>query len=155
MGADLYIESIFNKQYGKYNSLFEQACGRRDASSNEIEKVDLQKEVMKYYDLMYSKGYFRDSYNDSSVFHMMGLSWWKDVKIENGFMSIRECKRLLKIIKNKEIPRKKVEDILKGAVDNEKGAVSKWYNYFMAQRITFIRFLEQAIKLNEPIRCSV
>ena len=81
MGADLYIEKLHQPLRQKYEPLFEAAVRRRDALPPKSRKARAaQKEVTRYYDLMYSQGYFRDSYNASNVLNRLGLSWWVDVK---------------------------------------------------------------------------
>ncbi len=80
MGADLYIEKINKPIQEKYEPPFEAAVRRRDSlprGSKEAEAA--QAEVTKYYDLMFSEGYFRDSYNVTCLLNWLGLSWWQDV----------------------------------------------------------------------------
>jgi len=38
-----------------------------------------QKQVVRYYDKMYQRGYFRDSHNSSNLLWLFDLSWWRDV----------------------------------------------------------------------------
>jgi hypothetical protein len=76
MGADLYIRAIHDPIVEKYQPLFDKAVRRRDAlPSDSNEQEVAQQEVEKYYDLMYSEGYFRDSYNSTNVLWTLGLSW--------------------------------------------------------------------------------
>ena len=42
---------------------------------NAQEAEAAQAEVAKYFDLMYSEGYFRDSYNVTNVLWRLGLTW--------------------------------------------------------------------------------
>jgi len=80
MGADLYLMSLNKKVQEKYEPLFNEAVKERDLISeeNQERKKDAQKKVSKYYDLMYSQGYFRDSYNAWSLLWQYDLSWWDD-----------------------------------------------------------------------------
>jgi hypothetical protein len=74
MGADLYIENIHYPLMRKYEPLFESAVRRRDSSPPKSKEAEAaQRDVTKYYDLMYSEGYFRDSYNATSVLWRLGL----------------------------------------------------------------------------------
>src|SRR5580698_2449823 len=80
MGADLYLEKIHHPRMKQYEPLFQAALGKRDSArpkSREFRAA--QREVGKYYDLMYAEGYFRDSYNVTNVLNRLGLSWWADV----------------------------------------------------------------------------
>jgi hypothetical protein len=80
MGADLYIEDIHIPLLKRYEPLFEAAVRRRDqCQPGSQEAAAAQAEVIKYYDLMFSAGYFRDSYNATSVLWRLGLSWWTHV----------------------------------------------------------------------------
>jgi len=81
MGADLYIEPIFSQNNKKYSKLFEIAVQERDKeyekNGNTKQGELLQEKVTEYYNKMYERGYFRDSYNNSSLFWKLGLSWWE------------------------------------------------------------------------------
>lgn len=76
MGADLYIRSLNDKTKKKYEALFNDAVEKRDNAKTEKERDKHQREVIKYYDLMYSKGYFRDSYNNSNLLWQFNLDYW-------------------------------------------------------------------------------
>lgn len=76
MGADLYIEKIHQPLLEKYQPLFDEAVRQRDALPRDSKEAKAaQRKVTRYYDLMYSDGYFRDSYNVTSVLWRLGLSW--------------------------------------------------------------------------------
>lgn len=168
MGADLYIESLFRKNHGKYEKLFQEACNKRDAISNstafikgikDVKKAEekAQKEVTKYHDLMYSAGYFRDSYNMTSVLWTFKMSWWNNPFIKRGVISPDNAKKFIKVLKTK----KQIFPTEKELIDNhvnvkEKGnGVKDWEKFYKEKSKRFIKFLEQAVKLNENIRASV
>ncbi len=89
MGADLYIDSIVNKAKAEHQPKFDDAVAKRDAKLTELAgtprtpetkaEVDaLQKVVNEHYHAMYpDNGYFRDSYNHSSLFWQIDFSWWE------------------------------------------------------------------------------
>lgn len=168
MGADLYIESLFQKNNKKYNKLFHEATKKREALSNSTAfikgvkdivkaKEKAQKEVEKYYDLMYSKGYFRDSYNLTSVLWTFKMSWWNNPFIKRNVISPANAKKFIEVLKTKKqiFPTEK-ELIENGVNVKEKGnGVKDWEKFYKAKSKSFIKFLEQAIKLNENIRASV
>ena len=58
---------------------------------------EAQEQVLRYYDKMYQRGYFRDSYNPSNLLWLFGLSWWRDVLDvlvgKDGKMSPRNARR--------------------------------------------------------------
>ena len=68
MGADLYIESIYDEESGD--------------------------------------GYFRDSYNPTSILNKLGLDWWADVRTvtEGDFLPIEETIKLREMIISRELP---------------------------------------------------
>src|SRR6266576_2329111 len=80
MRADLYIEIVRKPILEKYEPLFEEAVRRRDSlPRSSKEATAAQEEVVRYYDLMFTEGYFRDSGNVTCVLNWLGLSWWQDV----------------------------------------------------------------------------
>jgi hypothetical protein len=161
MGADIYIQSLHEACLKKYEKKFHEAVAKRDKltrGSGEAEEA--QKEVEKYYDLMYTRGYFRDSYNATSLFGQLGLSWWNDLKLdEKGCLSVDKCKELLKTVKARKIPSvSEMETDLRkngAAIDNDRNSQFEWHKMFVNKKRRFIRFLNTAIKRNEAIRCSV
>ncbi len=161
MGADLYIESLSEKALKKYEPLFEKAVAYRDSLLNatEFERAQAQKEVSKYYDLMHGEGYFRDSYNGTSVLHVLGLSWWSNDFISSrGYMSVANAKKFKKLLESLQCPRVTKEYLEKNhCVVTKTGpdSVKGWQKYFDEKRVRLITFLDTAIKLKEKIRCSV
>lgn len=163
MGADLYIDSIYNKAIEKHKPAFDEAVERRNrlkaegASEKEIEAV--QAEVEKHYNAMYDhEGYFRDSYNSTSLFWQLGLSWWNDLQeFYDGDGNLRPAgaKRLLAKIKKIKL-KKPTRESLEHAVVEEKGenSLESWHRYFRRKKARFEKFLQTAINLNEKIRCS-
>lgn len=161
MGADIYLNSVYEPNIAKYEPLFTKAVMERDKYlRGSAEEKKAQKQVEKYYNLMYSKGYFRDSYNATSLFAQMGLSWWQDLKLDSeGNLPVDNCKELLKIIKSRKIPNaKKIGEQMKlqGAmVDDNENSPEAWRKMFANKRLRFIKMLEMAIKLDEGLHCSV
>lgn len=158
MGADLYIDSISDGLKKKYEPMFNRFVKlRNEADKQGIKSLSdkYQEKVEKYYDLMYSEGYFRDSYNFTSVLNQLGLSWWRDIspKLDDkGFMSIPKIKWLLTKIKTQELKILSPEVIKAGYAE---GTVEEWQKFFTEKRVRLIQFLEKAIELKEPIRMSV
>ena len=161
MGADLYIEKINKPIQEKYEPLFEAAVRRRDSlprGSKEAQAA--QAEVTKYYDLMFSAGYFRDSYNVTCLLNWLGLSWWQDV--------IPLCTQARKLRQDKlrkfrdMVANAKLEPVTKelieqrgGTVDDGENSLAEWQKYFVEKHAALIAFLDQAIALNTYIRCSL
>lgn len=167
MGADLYIRSITEPAHKKYEPLFSRAVERRNKfnaehprpqSPEDAAKSDkLQKTVSRYYEAMYpTTGYFRDSYNSSSLLALLGLSWWVDVGsmlTKNGLLMPHKAKLLLAKIEAAQIPVPDAE--MKKQIVKNGDTVEDWIKYFTAKRKRFIAYLKRAIKLKESIYCSI
>lgn len=157
MGADLYIRSKFRPNNKKYETLFNKWVDVRNSFPQGSEQgAEAQKKVSEYYDKMYSQGYFRDSYNDSSLLWLLDLSWWTDVGDmldKQGKLSVENTKALLKTVKErKPLLAKNMEKINFADWSEPKVEVIE---YFGKKYNNFVAFLEEAIRLNEPIDCSI
>jgi len=153
MGADLYIKSISDASQRKYEPEWRKWINARDKAKTEEESKRCQQEAVKYFDLMYPEdGYFRDSYNASNLLWQFDLSWWRDIGPmldENGYLSMPKIRALRDTVAPKGVP-------------NPPKDVDKWdedadtvYKYFVDKKERFLRFLDKAIELNEPIFCSI
>ena len=191
MGADLYIKKIYKKTEKKYRPLFKVACNTRDSyeqmykehgyTEKEIfEKTrKFQKEVEKYYNLMYSKGYFRDCYNSYGLFAFinantnLNLSWWELRDNEKWFnkkgeMKLSGVKEFVGMIEQAKLEigiREKygekyksgfkIKEYLGDGKYKSKKAKQKEVKYFKEWLNELIAFLKLAIKEKEPIEWSV
>ena len=185
MGADLYIESINKKHREKYNPAFQAAVRARDVLTMGTSHGELlyesivsspgYKEAQKKVDdtfneLMESDGYFRDSYNNSSLMWVLGLSWWRmrddgsELEFtEDGNLTPKGAKTLLEEVKKRPVParpelraffeRKNEEGPWGIKLDNDED--KEWHKYFVEKHNKFCAFLERAIDLNEDIVFSV
>jgi len=122
----------------------------------------LQNNVNELCDKMDEVGYFRDSYNGSSLFWKLGLSWWamanihggnKKVQLINsrGFITPKKAAMLLVMVK--AIP-----------IQIDPDEHTKWMEgtthedlvkFFTEKRERFIKFIEFAIEKNKSIYASV
>lgn len=159
MGADLYIQSIHTPNYDRVKPLFEAACQKRNQLDRESqsEQYDAaQTEVERYYEEMDSIGYFRDSYNATSLLHKLGLSWWAnvgDMLNDEGNLQPDKVKELLALIVERESQFKEfiaAEDFSEW--DDPRAEVIA---YFEDKYERFKAFLQQAIDLDQPIYCSI
>jgi hypothetical protein len=70
----------FEPQHTRWSKEFDEAVARRDGlPEDSAARNEAQEDVERLYEKMYEEGYFRDSYNASSVLWPLGLSWWTDV----------------------------------------------------------------------------
>jgi len=166
MGADLYIRSIHDKANAEHMPKFNTAAKVRDAlieAKVDQSEIDLAQEVVtKHYDAMYDHGgYFRDSYNSTSLFWQLGLSWWGDTASyinSNGKIVPSKAKLLLEWLKSRTLAVPTL-DSLKGAKvsldPNSEDSLQAWHEFFIAKKKRFEDFIQTAIDLNEPIDCSI
>jgi hypothetical protein len=80
MGADLYINPIFQRQRQEWEPEFHKANDLRGSlprGSAEYQKA--QARADECFEKMYERGYFRDRYNDHDLLWKFNLSWWDDV----------------------------------------------------------------------------
>lgn len=174
MGADLYINSIQEKMRAKYDPLFNKAVAKR----NEYQKMGMtnlaeeaQKEVTKYYNLVNSEGYFRDSYNGTALFRYLyltneegkddTLSWWRDITVlqnRKGEISGKNLEKFLMLVLAAELRLPTKEELIANHCQvDESGddSLEGWHKYLTEKREKLVDFISQAIEMNEPIYASL
>lgn len=151
MGADLYIQSTFKPNQKRYSLKFNEWVAVRDAlkQAGNTEQADrAQKKVTKYYDKMYAKGYFRDSYNTTNLLWQFGVSWWMDVgKLldRKRKLSPENAQKLLDMLRKRE-----------GEFKSSLTRVTREEEtYFVEKYEEFKAFLREAIRKNESVACSI
>jgi len=172
MGADLYIEAVHEPIEKKCRPLFQKAVTERNrlgALGDKKGEESAQKRVDRLYKRMFSKGYFRDSYNHSSVLWRMKLSWWKDVgpkcSKKDGNLDIGGVQWLLEQVQSRPLKKLTLEEVQKpSSMDGNRGwdepkatqkDVDEWNRYFAKRKRALVAFLKQAITLHQPITCSL
>ena len=153
MEADLYIEKITDVTRKKWQKKWDEVCKIPFKGLLSKEQEKLRKKTDYYWNKMYPPtGYYRDSYNDSNLLWKFGISYWVDFnKLVNksGFMPVKNIKSLLLTLKMRESEFKKNLRNLK--VHNQTDEIE----YFEKKYKKFRRFLNNAVKLNLSIRCSI
>ena len=159
MGADLYLNSSFQKNRARYEAKFNHWVAKRDALHKAGKKKaadEAQQQVAKYYDKMYERGYFRDSYNPSNLLWLFDLSWWQDVLEvlvgKDGKMSPRNAGRLLQMLADREPVFETNLKKVKPAKGETQAEVEE---YFREKYDCLKAFLRQAIDRKECIECSL
>lgn len=109
--------------------------------------VKAQARVTKWYNKMYEVGYFRDSYNGTSLFWRLGMSWWQCPYIKDGEISPDNAKKLLAEVQEKELPPLTWEELKENhcSVDEGKNSVDSWNQFFLDKKERFCAFLQEAI----------
>jgi hypothetical protein len=148
----------WNQNFDHYNPSFEEWVQRRDAlqqAGNKAEAKLAHEKVEEFYDKMYERGYFRDSYNASNVLRLFGLSWWGDVMEmldNNSQLSLSDTQILLEMLHDREA---NFEANLRDEAIWEGWTKPQMETYFREKYQRFKTFLEEAITLNEAIVCSI
>lgn len=158
MGADLFIRSVSDKAEAELPQ-FMAAVAKRDAASREGRELALeQAEVERLHDLMHPEdGYFRDSYNGTSLLSAIGMSWWKGVRTDkDGNIPLAEIARLRDAVDKTELPA--IDDAwckLRHLRVDDENTADAWRSYFTEKKSRFLRFLDHALALGEPIYASL
>ena len=159
MGADLYREHISNPAREANKPRFDAAIAKRNAATTEAEKKAAQREVDAADDAMYPEdGYFRDSYNASSVLNQLGLSWWQDVipmLNKSGNLSPTKCRELADMIEDRSLPEPELLDLEYAKIDSGENSRESWHAMFVEKRARLIRFLRAAADDGKGIYASL
>lgn len=153
MGADLYIKKIQDRIEQKYNFSWE--------SFNEASpegRTKLWNDYVKIIDEVEKEGgYFRDSYNTTSVFWVLDLSWWGNILPyvdRDGLLHLDKIREFKELVDQRQIPSVH-ELVYDGLMVNNENTKEKWHEYFIEKRQKLINFLQRAIDLDSPIYCSL
>jgi hypothetical protein len=119
--------------------------------------VKAQARVNKWYNKMYEVGYFRDSYNGTSLFRRLGLSWWGCKYIENGVISPENAQKLLDEVEQVELEPITKEELEENhcRVDDGENSPVTWNKMFSEKKACFVSFLKEAIDNHWSIEASV
>lgn len=154
MGADLYIPKVRDPIRAKWQPKFDAAVRRRDAAAQGSPEFEAaQNAISEAYDQLYGTGYFRDSYNGTSILWRLDLSWWEDLKpdVEDDDainVSVERCREFLDKVKAAELKPVTAEDLRANhcKVDDEgENTVEGWNRFYVEKRDRLIAFLETAI----------
>lgn len=177
MGADLYIEPIYTEHKAEHQPAWDKAVELRDLHMKEhncslIWNMDgtidtkktcailgkLQAAVEAADNVLFqdNPGYFRDSYNNSSIFWRLGRSWWRDTGTwlnKDNNMSPRRAKNFL--VQIKALPIKAVTKDEEWASKMAKKQIDEWNTYFVEKKARFEAFLQRAVDAKQYIHFSV
>ena len=169
MGADLYSDSIVDPAREKWTPAFEKACSEREKVQKKLEKLGVdfwkdekfkkvQAKIDEAYGNMYpDEGYFRDSYNCSSVLARLELSWWKDVipmLDKEGKLVGPKIKELVEMIESRELKLVDAEEYAE-KFRNPEDSADDWNKYFIQKKQNLLKFLNGALQDNDSISCSL
>lgn len=175
MGADLYIKSKFDANYAKLNPLFRSAIEERDkCKSGTSRHSKAQDKVDQFFDRLYCPegGYWRDPYNSNSLFGQLeGLSWWQHVSPrldDQDQLHPPDVAWLLNEVRSRRLTAQdhstEEQECASEVIEKVTGVavVAKAENlsaddveWFLGRKFKLMAFLEDALKLNEPVVCSL
>lgn len=161
MGADLYIvEEQMTPEYKQkklqYEDLREQFYATKPDTPEREEAWERLRTVQN--EIWGPKVYFRDAYNDGSIFWKMGLSWWQDVgkildrlaeEAEDAGVDIEERDPYW------NLPPEAIKEI-RALVDGFSFLEDPEYGQYYQNRYNeLIEFLDHAIENNYHIYASI
>lgn len=182
MGADLYIDSI----YQPHHKLYEEEMNDAGKVLNHAREsflwleIDEMEEFIRvasiHYDEVWAKahakGYYRDSYNPWCLLSCLGLSWSVDVRslcTYLGYLPVYGAEKFRVLLEARPVPppeELQESDALMEMISEERcqrrahmfgdpgpSSVSELYDYFTNKREKLLEFLQVAIDLDESIRC--
>jgi hypothetical protein len=159
MGADLYLNSVFQKHRDRYAPKYDHWVAKRNAlqKAGQQEAADkAHKQVSKYFEKMYERGYFRDSYNSSNLLWLFDLSWWQDVSEvlvgKDGKMTPENAESFLRLLEDRESVFQASLAKVKPADGETRAEVEQ---YFRKKYERLKAFLQQAIDRRECVQCSL
>ena len=100
-----------------------------------------------YIELECEPNYFRDSYGDAMLWRF-GLTWWVDVipmLDRDDRLSVEHAQKLLDLLKEREALFEA----------NLAGDSEEYQKHFRKRYAQLQEFLRTAIRLNEPVLCSL
>ncbi|MEM3452114.1 MAG: hypothetical protein QW835_00610 [Candidatus Hadarchaeum sp.] len=160
MGAELYIESIFNDAYRRWAPIFERLVIVRDrAISRGEDAEEIQLQIRKVYNRMYPRsGYFCDNYNGTCLLWRLGLSWWEDVDplVKDGYLYTNEIRKLICMVKKaKWIDLNEYVKEYSLQIDDKDNSPDAWEIYFLGKKRHLLSLLNRALRIGEPILVSI
>jgi hypothetical protein len=151
MGADVYLRSKHEAHKLPLQDSFNEAISARNAvSSDHPDFKKLQAKVNSIYEDMYSVGYFRDSYNHTSLLNSIGLSWWIDVipmLDDESTLPIDKAMELRSMIATKELNPSQIHKAFGSFEEVEK--------YLLDKKQRLIALLDESIETGEPLLMSL
>lgn len=176
MGADLYIQSNYDRLQQRLQRDFELAVATRNKAKTSSEHDRAQREVSRLYEAMHSnEAYFRDGYSKWCLLAQLSLSWWRDVAPrleEDDSLPLDDVRWLLDEVRSRRLtcqPEPTEEQAMAAEViaqvsgqrltttkaetlESFSGEDVEW---FVARKLALIQFLETALELGEKPVCSL
>lgn len=153
MGADIYLMSAYEPIRQRWQPVFDAAVRERDRTKDEFKRLIAQKAINDAYNAMYSaEGYFRDNYNEYGLFAQLGLSWWSDVLglLDKGLLPICSAKHL-----RQHVAATPLDISPARLIAQKQGDPAPTEAEYERMRSDLLALLDQSIRLNEPLRCSL
>ena len=160
---DAVRQYVIAEEFGGVEHLPAAFANAKENFPNEYAKYrELQDKVDEMMGKMDEVGYFRDSYNGSSLFWKLGLSWWamanvggtnKKIQLINsrGYITPKKAVLLLAMVNALPIQIGD-EEVAQWAPGTTKEDLVK---YFTEKKARFVKFIEFAIEKKASIMASV
>jgi hypothetical protein len=105
VGADLYLNSVWDAWRAKNQELF------RNAPASDATSDDASTNGKMFDEIRASGGYFRNSYNSDDVMWAMGLSWPDTVGVlldSEGYLAVERTRELLAMIAARPLTKERL-----------------------------------------------
>jgi len=156
---DLLIDKLGKDFDEKFKGTFddtEYAKKKGEFIHSDLSVVDLQRGVEELYEKLHSRGYFRSSFNVSGLLGTLNFQVLNYVD-NLGFISVKDAKAILELAtpENQVLPSLEELRASHARIEDEGDhSLEGWHSFFLQSLEEFRKFLQDAVDLNEPIRCS-
>jgi hypothetical protein len=141
MGADLYLESVWNPFIDRY------AAESRDDNPRLLDPTKLAMRI--YDDYRSSGGYFRNGYNCGDVMLAMGYTWdmVSSMLDADHYLPVESARKLVAMIEERPLTKERLSQLSQVFDD--------WASFLQKRRDELLVILRKSIALNEPLLCSL
>jgi hypothetical protein len=106
-----------------------------------------------------NEGYFRDSYNGTSVMWTLELSWWADITPmldDEGYLKGEQLAKFRSMVSEpvQILPSRSELESNFCMIDGEN-TLESWNEYFIQKRQNLVEFVDRAIAADSRILCSL
>ena len=160
MCANLWIEKVRNQMEVKYREPFKMAISKRNSLPKSVNcRQAAQKNVERYFHLLYGRGFYSDPGGFISVLHPIGLTWRGDVLKLCSEQQLLTPQRLLEfrnmLMRSPyRLPSAAIIRSHQFIVAKSGTTIMHWHRHYTGRFNSLVTFIDEAITLNSPICCA-
>jgi hypothetical protein len=159
MGVVLYLKSFYQRQQDESSPQFRywEAGKKALREAGKIANPErASRQVIGFFEMVRSRGYFRDGYRGAYLLGLFDLSWQRDVEgeliDENRTISPKAARRFLGLLWDREPVFEANLRKLEATTDEALEEIEK---YFRSKYGYLKQLLQDSISRNESIVCSL